>query len=178
MDRRRFLAGAGALSVGGLAGCASIAETIVGDTRGERIEQRTVDVLGADREDASALDLPVDGAVTVIDLFATWCAPCKPTLDRLADARRQVPEDVTFVSVTSEVLTADFTEADVLSWWDEHGGPWTVAHAPASVDISRHLEARSLPTTIVTDPDRREVWRHTGEPRTETLVAEIEAGTD
>lgn len=171
MDRRAFLAGAGTAGVAGLAGCMGVLNRGPSGST-EQFEQRTVDVLAG--ADASELAVPVEGSVTVIDLFATWCGPCKPALDRMAEARTQVDGDVRFVSITNEMFTDDFTAADVRSWWDEHGGAWTVAHAPADVSILRHFGTRTLPTSIVTAPNRSEVWRHTGVPETGTLVEQIE----
>ncbi len=67
------------------------------------------------------------GRLTVVDFFATWCAPCRAQLPVMERLRRRYP-DVTFVSVS------------------EDGDP---AAVPAFVRAN-HVEGR-----VLLDPDRR-----------------------
>lgn len=182
MKRRTFLAGVGAATAVSLAGClgdrgtsdAAGGQPTTGD--GPGISQRTIDTIDAHGSSAGQIALPVDGQVTVVDMFATWCAPCKPTLDNLAVARTQTSGDVRFVSVTSEVLTEQFTKAEIAEWWAEHGGEWTVGH-DAGAQLTRHLNANNLPTTFVFDAERVQTWRHTGVPSTDDIVEQVEAAS-
>lgn len=170
MRRRAFLANSGGFALAGLAGCAGLP----GGSSAERVDPVTIETLDAEGSDAGELAVPVDGQVTVVDMFATWCGPCKPTLDQLATAREQVGENVRFVSASNEVLTDDFTRDDIAEWWGTHGGPWTVGH-DADSELTRLVNATNLPTTIVFDADRVQQWRHTGVPEASTVVEQIAA---
>jgi len=189
MDRRRYLQVAAGAAAAGLAGCGGLtggsgqsddpsdsdgtsgATTSSSATRTE-VDPITVRTLDAKGSSAGEITLPLDGRVTVIDMFATWCAPCKPTLDTLVEARGRLDGDVRFVSVTAEQLDEEFTAGDVAAWWANHGGEWTVAHDEGGL-LTRVLEASGLPTTVVTDPARQVVWHHTGIPRTDAVVEHV-----
>lgn len=166
MRRRAFLGSVGGAVTLSLAGC-------LGGGNPEAIEQTQVDTIEARGSSDGTLSVPIDGQVTVIDMFGTWCAPCKPTLDNMVAARAALDADARFVSVTNEVLNDSFTEQDIAAWWGEHGGEWTVAHDAGS-ETTRTLDVTNFPTTIVTDADRVETWRHVGIPTIEDLRTEIE----
>ncbi|MFO7988755.1 MAG: thioredoxin domain-containing protein [Desulfotignum sp.] len=79
-------------------------------------------------------DLPVKGMVTMIDLGATECVPCKmmaPILEKLEDAYRDRAV-IAFIDV-----------------WKHRG------QAP-------RFGIRAIPTQVFFDPDGKEVYRHQG----------------
>jgi len=169
MKRRAFLAAGATVT---LAGCGGIVGSGNGGGGGSSgIETLSVTTLDAPGSEAGEMSVPADGQPTVVDLFATWCAPCKPTINNLAQAREQIDSDVQFVSVSNEPLTGDFTTDDIVGWWEDFGGPWTVAHAGNGT--LRHFDAQRLPTSMLFGGDRVEVWRHAGVPKTSTVVEKI-----
>lgn len=176
MRRRTFLAGVGSVGATGIAGCLGTG-SLSGPDDGDTIDPVTVTTFDAPGSDAGEMAVPQTGTVTVIDMFATWCGPCKPTIDRLATARDRLDVPATFVSVTSEVFDDSFGKDDAVAWWDEHGGPWTVGHDPDSTLMTR-LGVTGLPTTVVTDADSTVVWSHTGEPGAESVVDAVRSAAD
>lgn len=154
------------------AGCLSL-----GPSPGDTIEPVTIPTFDAPGSEAGSMDVPQPGSVTVIDMFATWCAPCKPTVERLATAREQLGVAATFVSVTGEVFNDSFGEDDVVEWWRQHGGPWTVGHDPDST-LTVRLNASKLPTTVVVDADRTLVWSHTGIPKAESVAEKVRSAVE
>jgi len=178
MRRRAFLAGVGAAGTAGLAGCGAVRD-LAGDSGSDgtgSVDGVTLATIDARGSSEGEVTVPTTGSPMLVDLFATWCTPCKPTLDNLAAARGQVSESVVYVSATDEALTEDFTTEDIAAWWADHGGEWTVAHDEGSA-LRREVGATRNPTSVLFDTEGQEVWRHTGIPETETVVSEIEAVT-
>jgi len=97
------------------------------------------------------------GKPVLINLWATWCAPCVaelPTLDALA---KQGKLRVLTVSqdMSDPAKVADFLKSkggDALEPWLD----------PAN-DLSFHYGTGTLPTTILYDAAGKEVWRFVGE---------------
>lgn len=143
------------------------------ESDGRQIEPVDVETFETSNSPDGELTVPVEGSVTVIDLFATWCQPCKPALEALRTVQRDHP-DVRFVSVTNEVLSSDLSRADVLAWWDEFGGPWAVGHDPDGTLLAR-LGTSALPFSAVADPEGRIVWADKGVPDPEQVSDAITA---
>ncbi|WEL17789.1 Thioredoxin [Halorhabdus sp. SVX81] len=156
MRRRDFLAGVGGAAIVGAGGYLAVS------TDDGRIDPVAVDTFETPNSAAAELRVPVEGQVTVVDLFATWCQPCKPTLDALRAVQAETT-DVAFVSVTNEVLGRELSRGDVLAWWDAYGGAWPVGHDPEG-SLLASLGASTLPYTAVVDPSGRVVWAETGVP--------------
>ena len=97
------------------------------------------------------------GKPLLINLWATWCAPCVaelPTLEALA-AKGQV-----------RVLTVSQDMSDpakVTQFLAERGGPSLEPWLDPENDLSFHYGSGTLPTTIYYDAQGREVWRFVGE---------------
>lgn len=101
----------------------------------------------------------LSGAPVIINLWATWCAPCVaelPTLQRLANRA-----DLNLEVVTISQDMGD--PKDVLAFLDERG----LAQLPAWIDaegaLPAHYGFQTLPATIAYDAAGKEVWRFIGE---------------
>lgn len=101
----------------------------------------------------------LDGHWRLVNLWATWCAPCReemPALDRLANA---------YAGRAFEVITiasGQHDSGEIGRFMDETGIRRLPGyHSPDSA-IARDLAVLGLPTTVLIDPNGREVARLTG----------------
>ncbi|RDZ45749.1 TlpA family protein disulfide reductase [Haloferax sp. Atlit-19N] len=188
MRRRALLSLLAGASVAGLAGClgdgstpegsAETAETTAGTTSesassGSGDLPLVVDTVEAQGSSAGEARIPADGTPTVLDLFATWCAPCVAQMESLRTLHEEFCDDVAFVSVTNERLGGGLTMDDIRAWWAEHDGNWTVGHDPDS-NLMRAVRANGLPYLVVFDADGSIAWTHRGLASEENLRAAVE----
>jgi thiol-disulfide isomerase/thioredoxin len=168
MNRRQVLAAVGGLALTGGAGWVAFGRGSSSDFA------VTVDTLDAPGSEAGTQRLPVPGTVTLLDLFATWCLPCKAQMRSLRPVHDEFVEQVAFVSVTNEQFGGGLTREDVAQWWAEHDGNWTVGHDPASV-VHQQVGSSGLPYLVLTDADGQVVWSHAGVASEARLREEIES---
>lgn len=98
-----------------------------------------------------------DGRPTVVNLWASWCAPCvreMPLLQRVAD---RAGDDVRFVGV--DIEDEDASAAGLL----QATGVRYDQYADPDGDVRRAVRAVGLPVTLVFDAQGREVDRRVGE---------------
>jgi thiol-disulfide isomerase/thioredoxin len=119
------------------------------------------------------------GTPVLVNLWATWCAPCVkelPTLDALAGARA-ADGDIAIIAVSQDMGPHNSVKAFLDTLKVEHLG----AYHDSAMALSGGLQAEVLPTTILFDRDGREVWRYVGDldwdgPEAAKLLAEAGAG--
>jgi thiol-disulfide isomerase/thioredoxin len=119
-----------------------------------------VQLFDAHNESAALSDLAGDsgGEPVLINLWASWCAPCVkelPTLDALS--RRQGAPRVIIVSL--DVGPRPSVDAFLDTHGIEHLESW---HDP-TMGISSALKVQVMPTTIYYDREGREIWRYLGD---------------
>jgi len=116
----------------------------------------------------SPVDLAAtDGRPTVINLWATWCAPCRREMPALAQAERAHPE-VRFLLINQgedEAKVRDYLEREALAF--DH-----MLLDPAMA-TQRHYRTVGIPVTLFLHADGRLARAHTGEIAPERIAAEI-----
>lgn len=113
------------------------------------------------------------GKPVLINLWATWCAPCVaelPALDKLAAAHQD--------SLKVLTVSQDMGKPEAIApFLKQHGvtrlEPWLDAEG----NLAMQYDVQTLPTSIYYDAQGREVWRLTGahdwtSPDTAALLAE------
>jgi thiol-disulfide isomerase/thioredoxin len=101
------------------------------------------------------------GKTVLVNLWATWCAPCVKEMPTLAELQRTYG-DRDFLVVAISVDKDDTRDAAVRQLAELGGGALSFYHEP-SLNITYDLKARGFPTSIIYAPDGNEVARLAGE---------------
>ncbi|QFU84988.1 TlpA family protein disulfide reductase [Natronorubrum aibiense] len=181
MRRRDFLAGVG--SVGVVAGAGAVAVYGVpspeslrdGGSEGETYEPLEIETIEAPGSEAGSVLIPDPDRPTFIDFFGTWCAPCIEQMPALAEANQRIGDEVLFCSVTSEDVGEDgaLTEADLVEWWEENDGNWTIGLDPTAELTANYLQG-GYPSAVAIDASGRVQWGDSGVKTADELVGGIE----
>lgn len=95
---------------------------------------------------------------TLVNMWASWCAPCVkelPTLDRLA---RSKAGSLNVVAINQD----DAPHASVEAFLRKHGVTSLGSYQDPNMNLSGALGAEILPTSVLYDSNGREVWRYVG----------------
>jgi len=99
------------------------------------------------------------GKVVLLNVWATWCAPCRkemPALDRLQQQLGGPGFEVVALSIDIGGATA------VRRFYEEIGIRSLAVYVDSSMEASGKLRALGIPTTLLLDREGRERWRKTG----------------
>lgn len=168
MRRRDFVAAA--LGVGALGAGAAYVRSDGGDGSVSPVKVETLDAPGSE---AGTAEVPRRGSVTFVEFFATWCEVCEGMMDEVAAAHGEVGDGVQFLSVSNEPVGHTVTRDEVVGWWRENGGDWTVG-VDTDLRLTDALDAAGVPTTVVVDAENRVVSSGTGRKTTDEIVGAVE----
>jgi thiol-disulfide isomerase/thioredoxin len=107
------------------------------------------------------------GKITVVDFWATWCAPCRFSMPRVQQLWTEYrPRGVELYSVDTDDQSPD-RDARVRRFLQENGLSFPVALDDGSASAA--FSVASLPTLVLVDRKGDVVWGHIG-----TLTAPYE----
>jgi hypothetical protein len=76
------------------------------------------------------------------------------------------------VSVSNEPIGHTVTREEVIEWWRENGGAWTVG-VDGDLVLTDALDATSVPKTVVLDEKNEVVVSETGEKTADEIVESV-----
>src|SRR5262245_17966634 len=125
-----------------------------------KAERKPVPEISFTAENGAALSLGQwKGRVVLVNLWATWCAPCRkemPTLAALQTAMGSKDFDVVAISVDRMGVEAS------AKFLNEVGASALKLYADPSTDALTKLQAVGLPASILIDREGREIGRLLG----------------
>jgi thiol-disulfide isomerase/thioredoxin len=113
-------------------------------------------ILNADDDSAALAD--ARGKPMLVNLWASWCAPCVKELPTL-DALSKRPGAPRVIAVSEDIGDRTSVEA----FLDHHGIKDLEAWRDPKMALSGALGAQVMPTSVYYDASGREVWRYTGD---------------
>lgn len=129
-----------------------------------------IDLAGEDLEGES-LDLAdLRGKPVVINVWGSWCPPCRAEQPDLNEAAAELGDEATFVGINIRENSAD----TALAFYRSSDVPYRSLYSPdgkALVPFTGTLTAYSIPATVVLDAEGRIAASIIGSiPTTQTLV--------
>ena len=120
---------------------------------------------------------PFRGHPTLVNLWATWCAPCVKELPTLEKLSKQKGSGVTVATINQDTAP----RASIEAFLAEHNLDVPLYRDP-KMAVSGALAAEILPTSILYDANGKEVWRYVGDldwtsPEAAKLLAEAGGGS-
>ncbi len=101
----------------------------------------------------------VDGDAVLVNLWATWCPPCRQETPQLQGLHEAYADDgLRIIGITVDGPGA---EASIRSFLDEYGVTYEIWWDPEDRATSA-FATMGLPTTYLLDADGRIVWRRLG----------------
>jgi thiol-disulfide isomerase/thioredoxin len=98
------------------------------------------------------------GKVVVMNVWATWCVPCRVEMPALAALQRRYPNDIAVVPVSVDRDTELATAKSFIGVNE----PLALYHDPNNFMIPGKLGFHQLPSTVIYDRQGREVARFIG----------------
>ncbi|WP_049641053.1 TlpA family protein disulfide reductase [Candidatus Rhodobacter oscarellae] len=112
-------------------------------------------------EDGSEITLAdLAGKYTVLNFWATWCAPCRHEMPSLNALGNEFNGD-TFQVVT--IATGRNKPAAIDRFFDEAEIDVLPKHTDAKQTLARGMAVLGLPITVILDPDGQEIARLRGD---------------
>ncbi|MGX7348962.1 TlpA family protein disulfide reductase [Dolosicoccus paucivorans] len=109
-----------------------------------------IEMLTEEGETVYLKDLLADGQPTIINIWASWCPPCKEEMPLFEEYAEKYSEDIRFIMLNATQSRPTETQEVALNYLEEEG-----LNLPVYFDIDFNSQiafgARSLPTTVVID---------------------------
>jgi thiol-disulfide isomerase/thioredoxin len=122
-----------------------------------------------------AAAFPKRAKLRVVNLWATWCAPCVAEMPDLRAIDQTFGEDVAIIGVSLDDMIPDAKQASVAAFLDKQKIAFPNIYYTGNNDrLADTLNITGeLPVTIVYDAAGKEVWRHQGRINREKTIAQL-----
>lgn len=148
-----------------LAACGGGAAT--GDVGGRLPDVEITELGGSDTISLADIDGPA-----VINLWATWCPPCRAEIPEFEEVHQRRADEVRFIGIS-----VDLEAPPAIEFIDEVGATYEQFHDPSG-QVQTELSATAMPVTVVIDADGTVSTRHLGALSGEALDAAIDDALD
>ena len=115
-----------------------------------------------------------EGKVVVVNVWGSWCPPCRAEADDLAAAARQLPDDrVAFLGINNR----DHSRAAAIAFQRKFDVPYPSIYDPAGETLLSFygtLTPNSIPSTVLIDEQGRVAASVLGEITESTLLGLVE----
>lgn len=112
-----------------------------------------------------------EGKVIILDMFATWCGPCKTQMEELDKlTSRFTPDQLVILSVGADL---DETMAQIREFEKDEGATWPFARSNS--DFNREFPASSIPTLYILNTEGQTAKKHVGVTDADILESEVRA---
>ena len=128
------------------------------------------------REPAKIKNLfPRAAKLRVVNVWATWCAPCVYEMPELRTMSAALGPEVAFVGVSADDTIPEADRSKVAAFLDKQKISYTNVYYRGNVDdlMSYYRFEGEIPITIAFDRAGKEVWRHQGPVKSAEAVAEL-----
>jgi thiol-disulfide isomerase/thioredoxin len=140
----------------------------------------TLPLFGADlrtvKEPAKIASVfPAGARLRVVNVWATWCAPCVAEMPDLRTIDQTFGSEVALVGVSLDDMIPGAKAAQVAAFLDKQKIAFTnVYYTGNADDLGDYLDfSGEMPVTIVLDAKGKELWRHQGKIDREKAIAQL-----
>ena len=118
---------------------------------------------------------PATAKVRLLNVWATWCAPCVAEMPDLLAIDAAFGAEVALVGVSMDDMIPDTKPEKVVSFLDKQKIAFpNVYYTGNPDDLGEHLDFDGeIPLTILYDRTGKEVWRHQGRLEREATIARL-----
>ena len=110
------------------------------------------------------------GKIVLMDIWATWCMPCRIAMENMKPLKEEFGDSISFVYVTGETSSEDTWQSLIPDIKGEHyyltDSQWK--------DLCKHLKVKSIPSYLLIDWDGLVVKQFTGYPGIDPMRKEID----
>lgn len=118
---------------------------------------------------------PGDAKLRLLNVWATWCAPCVAEMPDLRAIDDAFGRDVAVVGVSMDDMIPGTKPEKVMAFLDRQRIAFPNIYYTGTVDaIGEYLDFNGeLPLTIVYDRQGKELWRHQGRLDRDSTIARL-----
>ncbi len=99
------------------------------------------------------------GKPALVNLWATWCAPCIAELPTLNGLSNRADLNLEVVTIAQDIAPPE----KIQQFLDQRGLAQLPSLRDPESELSFHYQTGSLPTTVLYDAAGKEVWRYVGD---------------
>ena len=118
---------------------------------------------------------PAAAKLRVVNIWATWCAPCVAEIPELRAIEAAFGPEVALAGVSTDEAIPEGDRAKVAAFLDRQKIAYINIYYRGNVDdlMSFYRFEGTIPITIAFDRAGKEVWRHEGPVRSAEAIAEL-----